>query len=165
MAKKVTNPEGRPMKYPQTTIDWIVANISKRSHASIEVHLKMTGSALRCLLCRLRTKGYPIPSKRGGAVKSKLFVSAGVKPPKEDKRTGPKHQETDQHMRRKPSVENTGAIHRQPVFPTIKIDTSNMIKVVFGDKNHTTIYCRDSEHEIRVRKKYAYLEKDLLSRI
>lgn len=161
--KKVPNPNGRTPKYTPQVIKWIVANIGKKSRIAIQEHLNITRQAFRILMCRLRKEGYDIPMEKAHLVRvdSKVFAQKGVEPPKEEKRKGPTHKPADQHMRRKPEVEN--AKTRLPVFKDRAI-VEGPIKVVFNDKGHTTISCRDEEHERKVRKAYAYLEKSLVDR-
>lgn len=68
------------------------------------------------------------------------------------------------HRDRKPPTDGKKANMRE-VLPTRKIDLTGCIKVLFNDKNHTTFYAKDAEHEARIRKKYAHLEKPLAARL
>lgn len=62
------------------------------------------------------------------------------------------------HNSRKPTV-NDIPKRRDERLPDRKIDTSKCIKVVFKDKNHTTITASDEAHVVRIRKAFSSFEE------
>ena len=63
------------------------------------------------------------------------------------------------HRDRKPPVSEKPVKIMDRRIPDRVIDTSGCIKVCFKDKNKTTMYARDEDHVVRIRKVYKDFEK------
>ncbi len=162
---------GRPSKYADGVVgEYVIANLGKLSYIEMSWHWNIKPNAFTHLLDRLRSQGYAIPIRPKRKIKekqlppSKLFIMP-TKKGLPDKRSNRQGNSSDNHMRRKPPVEHAKVKEMDRRLPNRVIDISSCIKIVFNDKNHSTFYARDEEHEGRIREKYAYLEKGLLPNV